>query len=114
MQGVILRGIGGFYYAQDADGAVYQLRAQGKIRRERVKPKVGDRVEFTPGEGEEDGWIRQILPRRNELTRPPVANIDVIVIVAAVISSASMSVTWIFFHPISCAARRRRSPAISS
>jgi len=83
LQGVILRGIGGFYYAMDEEGRVHQLRAQGKIRRERLKPKVGDRVELTPGEGEEDGWIQRILPRRNELVRPPVANIDVIAIVVA-------------------------------
>lgn len=83
MQGIILRGIGGFYYALDDDGQIHTLRAQGKIRRERMKPKVGDRVEITPGEGEEHGWIHHILPRRNELVRPPVANIDLIVIVVA-------------------------------
>lgn len=83
MQGTILRGIGGFYYALDDAGSVHTVRAQGKIRRERLKPKVGDRVEITPGEGEEHGWIHRILPRRNELTRPPVANIDVIAIVVA-------------------------------
>ena len=83
MQGIILRGIGGFYYVMEGDGTVYQVRAQRKLRRERLKPKVGDRVEFAPGEGEEDGWICAILPRRNELTRPPVANIDVVVIVAS-------------------------------
>lgn len=83
MQGTILRGIGGFYTALDDEGCAHTLRAQGKIRRERLKPKVGDRVEITPGEGEEHGWIHQILPRRNELVRPPVANIDVIAIVVA-------------------------------
>ena len=83
MQGTILRGIGGFYYAMDDDGTIHTLRAQGKIRRERLKPNVGDRVELTPGEGEEHGWIHQILPRRNELVRPPVANIDRIVVVVA-------------------------------
>ena len=83
MQGIILRGIGGFYYALDAEGTVHTLRAQAKIRRERLKPLVGDRIEFEPGEGEEDGWVKQIMPRRNQLVRPPVANIDVIVIIAA-------------------------------
>ena len=83
MTGIILRGIGGFSYARDDAGTVHTLRAQGKLRRERMKPKVGDAVELSPGEGEEHGWILRILPRRNELTRPPVANIDVIVVVAA-------------------------------
>ena len=83
MQGIILQGIGGFYTARDAAGEEYTLRAQGKLRRERLKPKVGDEVELLPGEGEEHGWICRVLPRRNELVRPPVANIDVIVIVVA-------------------------------
>lgn len=83
MQGIILRGIGGFYYALDDEGTVNTLRAQGKLRRERLKPKVGDRVELTPGDDEEHGWILGILPRKNEMVRPPVANIDVIAIVVA-------------------------------
>ncbi len=83
MRGVILQGVGGFYTALDESGREHTLRAQGKLRRERLKPKVGDRVELTPSDGEEHGWITRILPRKNELVRPPVANIDVIVIVAA-------------------------------
>ena len=83
MRGVILQGVGGFYTALDESGRAHTLRAQGKLRRERLKPKVGDRVELTPSDGEEHGWITRILPRKNELVRPPVANIDVIVIVAA-------------------------------
>ena len=84
--GTLLQGIGGFYTALDDGGRVHTLRAQGKLRRERLKPKVGDRVELTPGEGEAHGWICRILPRRNELVRPPVANIDVIVIVVAAVT----------------------------
>lgn len=83
MQGTLLQGIGGFYYALDDAGNVHTLRAQGKLRRERTKPKAGDRVEIAPGEGGEHGWIVAVLPRRNELVRPPVANIDVIVVVVA-------------------------------
>ena len=83
MQGIILRGIGSFYYALDDEGTVHTLRAQGKLRRERLTPKLGDRGELTPGNDEEHGWILSILPRKNELVRPPVANIDVIAIVVA-------------------------------
>lgn len=83
MQGTILRGIGGFYTAMDETGALYTLRAQRKIKRDGMKPKVGDRVEMTPGVGDEDGWLQSILPRKNELVRPPVANIDAVVIVAS-------------------------------
>ena len=62
-RGIILQGVGGFYTARDAGGQAYTLRAQGKLRRERLKPKVGDRVELLPGEGEEHGWITAVLPR---------------------------------------------------
>ncbi len=83
LRGTILKGIGGFYYARAEDGEIYTLRAQGKIRRERMKPMVGDEVEMTPGEGEDDGWILSIDTRKNALVRPPVANIDAILIVMA-------------------------------
>ena len=83
MRGTILRGVGGFYYALDDDGVIQTIRAQGKLRRERLKPKVGDRVELTPGNDDEHGWILSIDPRRNELDRPPVANVDVVAVVVA-------------------------------
>ncbi len=83
LRGTILKGIGGFYYALSEEGAVYTLRAQGKLRRERMKPMVGDDIEMTPSEGEEHGWILSIGARKNELVRPPVANIDAILIVMA-------------------------------
>ena len=78
-----MRGIGGFYYVRDEQGAEYQMRGQNKIRRIKLKPCVGDRVEFTPGDGEADGWVSAILPRTDVLVRPPVANIDVIVLAVA-------------------------------
>lgn len=83
MQGRILKGIGGFFYAMDEQGEVYTLRAQGKLRRERMKPLVGDMVDLEPGTGEEEGWILSIHPRKNSLVRPPVANVDLILIVAS-------------------------------
>ena len=104
MQGTILRGIGGFYTVMDESGALHTLRAQRKLRRERTKPKVGDRVEMLPGAEGEDGWIQAILPRRNELTRPPVANIDRIVIVA---SAAAPAADLPLVDSMLLAARRR-------
>lgn len=85
-RGTILRGIGGFYTVLDEEGRSYTLRAQGKIRKERLTPLVGDEVEFAPGADGEDGWLTAILPRRNAFVRPAVANIDEIVIVAAAAS----------------------------
>ncbi|MBR3928224.1 MAG: ribosome small subunit-dependent GTPase A [Clostridia bacterium] len=86
MTGIILRGIGGFYYVMDETGTVHQLRAQAKIRRVKLTPLVGDRVEFEPARGEMDGWLKEILPRDNSLVRPSVANIDLIVLVCAAAS----------------------------
>ena len=82
-QGVIIKGVGGLYYARDPEGDVHVLRAKGKFRKQRVTPMVGDRVRFTPGTGDEHGWVEEILPRDSELIRPPVANIRHIVLVIA-------------------------------
>lgn len=81
MEGIILRGIGSFYSVEAPDGAVYTVRPQGKLKHMRMKPKIGDAVEFVPGSKDEDGWLSAILPRKNELVRPPVANIDLLLIV---------------------------------
>ena len=81
--GVIVKGVGGLYYARDEKGEVHVLRAKGKFRKQRITPMVGDRVHFTPGTGDEHGWVEEILPRESELVRPPVANIRHIVLVLA-------------------------------
>ena len=81
--GVIVKGVGGLYYARDEQGQVHVLRAKGKFRKQRITPMVGDRVRFTPGTGDEHGWVDDILPRDSELIRPPVANIRHIVLVMA-------------------------------
>ena len=80
MTGLVLKGIGGFYYVLGADGNTHTLRAQSKIRHERLKPLVGDRVEFMPGDYEADGWLIRILERKNFFIRPPIANVDILVI----------------------------------
>ena len=72
---MIVKGVGGLYYARDAEGDVYVLRAKGVFRRRHITPMVGDRIRLMPGTGEEHGWIEEILPRSSELIRPPVANI---------------------------------------
>ncbi len=82
-QGVIVKGVGGLYYARDPEGTVHVLRAKGKFRKQRVTPMVGDCICFTPGSGDEHGWVEEILPRDSELIRPPVANIRHIVLVIA-------------------------------
>lgn len=84
MVGSIMRGIGSFYTVLcDEDGQEYTLRAQKKLRHQKLTPMVGDRVRFTPGQGGEDGWLEEILPRRSELERPSVANADMLMLVVA-------------------------------
>ena len=82
-QGLIVKGVGGLYYVQGEDGQQYILRAKGKFRRQNMKPMVGDKVCYSPGQGEEHGWLEEILPRSNALLRPPVANVRSVMIVMA-------------------------------
>ena len=81
MQGVLVRGFGGFYVAADDAGTEYILRCKKKFRRMHLSPLVGDQILFTPGEGEEHGWLEEILPRTSECLRPPVANVSLLLVV---------------------------------
>lgn len=79
--GRIIRSLSGYYDIQTSDGTVERTRARGEFRKSGQKPLVGDFVDF---ESENDeGLIWKIHPRENALVRPPVANIDVAVIVTA-------------------------------
>lgn len=82
-EGVIVKGIGGLYYARGEDEQIHVLRAKGKFRKQRLTPMVGDQIRFTPGTGDEHGWVEEILPRENELLRPPVANVRHVLLVIA-------------------------------
>ena len=82
-QGTLIRGIGSFYYAVDETGAEYTLRCKKKFRHAHISPLVGDEILFTPGEGEEHGWLEEILPRKTECLRPPVSNVTLELIVMA-------------------------------
>lgn len=73
-QGIIVKAISGFYYVQDGD-IVRQCRARGVFKKNGINPLVGDRVKFTPIGGKE-GVVEEVLPRKIELVRPPIANID--------------------------------------
>ena len=91
MTGSIMQGIGSFYTVLcDEDAQRYTLRAQKKLRRQGLTPMVGDRVRFTPGQGEEDGWLEEILPRRSQLVRPSVANVDTLMLVMASVPQPDM------------------------
>ncbi len=81
MRAIIYKGIGGFYYVRNAEGKEIECKARGKFRKERIIPMIGDEVEVDVKNGK--GSICEIYPRRTKLIRPPVANIDIVVVVAA-------------------------------
>ena len=81
-EGVILKALSGFYYVDDGAGKLTACRGRGKFRHQKLTPLVGDRVRFTPLEGE-SGILEEILPRKNQFRRPAVANIDQLVVIAS-------------------------------
>lgn len=83
LKGIILKSTGGFYYVEVAD-VVYECKARGIFRKKNNSPKVGDLVEITVPD---DGYcsIDEIFERKNSLKRPPLANIDILVIVVSTV-----------------------------
>lgn len=85
MQGKIIKGIAGFYYVNVVEFGVYECKAKGIFRKEKQKPLVGDNVEIEVLDEETmTGNITALLPRKNELIRPAVANVDQALVVFAV------------------------------
>lgn len=77
MEGKIIKGIAGFYYIHAEDGMIYECRAKGIFRKDNRKPLVGDNVEITVlDQAKKEGNLVKILPRKNSLIRPAVANVD--------------------------------------
>ncbi len=74
--------MGGFYYVKTTQ-ALFECRARGKFRKIEQTPLVGDEVEISPTE-EGKGYVTRILPRRNFLVRPPLANIDRLILVTSI------------------------------
>lgn len=84
--GVIIKGIAGFYYVSMPDG-IYECKARGRFRKDDITPLPGDRVEvLIVNDSKKTGFIEKILPRKNVLARPAVANIDQLVAVVAAVS----------------------------
>lgn len=79
LQGTVIKGIGGFYYVEAA-GTVYECKARGVFRKKRITPLVGDFVTISVNDNAEN-TVDEIHPRKNFLNRPPVSNIDNLIIV---------------------------------
>lgn len=83
IDGIIKKGIGGFYYVEAADGIIYECKARGVFRKEKITPLAGDKVEISVDENNKNS-IEKIYERRNMFKRPPIANVDKLVIVSSV------------------------------
>ena len=93
MQGKIIKGVGGFYTVHNGIGTAAVCRARGVFLDRGEKPLVGDNVEFVlTGEADGSGRIEKLLPRKNELIRPAVANMDQALILVSAGKPA--------FHPL--------------
>lgn len=81
MKGIIIKGIGGFYYVMvPPEGTIYQCKARGIFKKQGVTPMVGDDVEIVTHENS-DAIINEIFPRRNSFIRPPISNVDCLCVV---------------------------------
>ena len=84
MQGKIVKGISGFYYVHVVGTGIYECKAKGAFRNQKIKPLVGDNVEIAViDEENKKGNVEAILPRKNELVRPAVSNIDMALVIFA-------------------------------
>lgn len=84
MKGRITKGIAGFYYVYAVKSGMYECKPKGIFRKEKIKPLVGDYVEFEVlDEKERTGVITEIAPRKNELIRPASSNIDQAMVIFA-------------------------------
>lgn len=93
MRGKIIKGIAGFYYvhvfdenAAYVEAGIYECKAKGIFRKDNRKPLVGDDVELEVLDREKHiGNIRELLPRRSELIRPAVANVDQALVIFSIV-----------------------------
>ena len=87
MQGKIIKGIAGFYYIHVEASGIYECKAKGIFRQQKMKPLVGDDVEIDIiSEEKKTGNVAAILPRKNALIRPAVANVDQALLIFAAAS----------------------------
>lgn len=84
VEGLVVKSLGGFYYVKDKNNNEYECRARGLFRNKNIKLLVGDYVTVDL-QKEGSGYVVDIAPRKNELVRPPLANIDTLVLVSSVV-----------------------------
>ncbi|HZW67398.1 MAG TPA: ribosome small subunit-dependent GTPase A [Pseudogracilibacillus sp.] len=82
-KGRIVKALSGFYYVQSEDGKIYACKGRGLFRNKQISPLVGDFVRFDKTNNEE-GYIKEIAERKNELVRPPIVNVSKALIVSSI------------------------------
>lgn len=82
-KGLLLKGIGGFYYVELPSGQIVECKARGAFRNREISPLAGDQV-LIEETAEQKGVICEILPRKNQLRRPPLSNLDQLLFVVSV------------------------------
>ena len=89
MKGTVVKGIGGFYFVYDGQNVVMG-KARGNLKRNKEIIYVGDIVDFEIDENDSDGEcvINSVIERRNHLSRPPVSNLDMLVVVFSLVHPA--------------------------
>ncbi|WP_424765853.1 ribosome small subunit-dependent GTPase A [Paenibacillus sp. sgz302251] len=91
LKGTIVKALSGYYYVRAKDegwsSEPVQCRARGVFKNKGISPLVGDEVLYSLTENGE-GTVEEILPRSSELIRPPVANIDLAILVFSVTEPA--------------------------
>ena len=89
MTGTVVKGIGGFYFVYDGNSVVMG-KARGNLKRNKELIYVGDIVDFDIDENDKDGEcvIHRVTERRNYMTRPPVSNLDILVVMFSLVKPA--------------------------
>ncbi len=107
LQGRVLKNYNGYYYVSVED-KIYTCKVKGKMKQNRFSLATGDMVSFQMGEKDE-GMIKKVLPRKNFLLRPTIANLDLLVVTFA---CASPDFSYILADKLFALAELAKIPAI--
>ncbi len=113
-QGKVIKAAGGFFTVRDQAGSEYLCRARGSLKKGRQSLIVGDEVMFKPfkepaGNEDGEGIVEKVFPRANFLPRPPVANVDQVVVV---MSLKKPGCDWQMISRVGVLAERENLPAL--
>ena len=107
LQGRVLKNYNGYYYVQ-VDDAIYTCKVKGKMKQNRFSLATGDLVSFELG-AKEEGMIKKVLPRKNFLLRPTMANLDLLVVTFA---SAAPDFSYLLADKLLALAELAKIPAL--